>query len=403
MRLWNHVRLTTQATEEAARRLSTGAFPMVTFEELAKGETNNGDPIPSRENPFYHIRVSGEKTWSRSGKSVYLKDTITRKPGQVEMIIRQGHWVKVQIRQENWGHYGNTENYMESKNIDDEDVSEDMAGLTPRIRAWNTGFLGDSILQLTIYGGGSLATSSESLDVSEAFENMEHLGNTSWFQLETSGEAAGGWGGTGTFAMLAPYPPLLVGGEMVEDPRGARRLRWGDADDGCRVTLLDWGLTIDDSGQTYEAVEDEATSRDSDNRRGVEIGSQYLVDQWNTERFGDAEDPEGWFYTVTTAYESNDQIYRVFVNGVQMGDDYYTEEAVNERAQYWLDYYKTNPLPQYLKRERGQSENPPDPEAIPDWLKWAILIGGGALGAYFLFTFTRSLGNTAGQRLAESA
>ncbi len=166
---------------------------------------------------------------------------------------------------------------------------------------------------------------------------------------------------------------------------------------------MDWGLTIDDSGQTYEAVEDEATSRESDNRRGVEIGSQYLVDNWNITRFGDGEDPEGWFYTVTTGYEANDQVYRVYINGVQMDDDYYTEEAANTRAQHWLTYYETNDLPQYLKREKGITEPEPEPEAIPAWLKWAILIGGGALAAYFLFTFTRSLGNTAGQRIAESA
>ncbi len=199
---------------------------MVTFKELAKGEMNDGTEIPSRENPFYHIRVSGQKDWSSSGKSVYLKDTITRAPGQVEMIIRQGHWVKVQIKQENWGHYGNTEDFMESKNIDDEDVSEDMAGLTPRIKAWNTGAFGDSVIQFTIYGGGSLATSSESLNLSKTFEDMEHLGNTSWFQWESGDDVAWGWGGKGTFVMLAPYPPLLIGSEMVEDPRGARRISW---------------------------------------------------------------------------------------------------------------------------------------------------------------------------------
>ena len=93
---------------------------MVTFKNMIEGVVRNPDyeggifgagnrlqTIPARENPFYHTRLTKEGDnyeWADGDNAVVLQDALNSK-AQLELIVRQGFWVTLQVSQTDWHHY----------------------------------------------------------------------------------------------------------------------------------------------------------------------------------------------------------------------------------------------------------------------------------------------------------
>ena len=381
---------------------------MPNFKEYMNGKLANGEEIPARENPFYHIRKTGQTQWQNSNRTLWLKDTVTRRQGTLEFIVRQGHYVKVELESEEAG-------YFQGKNLgfmaeDYEEYSYDADGMRQdipdhRITQFEKG--GNSFLQLDMYGGSALAISSEEL---------QHISDTIPTEYNTGKLHGIGVRDISTYIYLAPHPPMLIAGQMTSDPVQARSFKFTDFDDNVFVRLLEVGITEGPDGQTYESAANSATSNNSQNNTGgTQVGSRYTVDDLQTTRFGSGDDPEGRAFNVSIVHDPTDMAWWVTINGVRWSPDsnsdpYYSESEADTEAARLLAYFKANDLPEILRKEVQQATEPPQEIKIGgiDWsfnnpfmLYGSILLGTVAIGLLG-YIFIKSLGTTAGERVANA-
>ena len=385
---------------------------MPTFEQFVKGE------VPEQDNPFYHHRITGSRDWDLGGSRVKLWDggpswTGWKNQGQIELMVKAGWRLEIEIRHEN-DNYFETSGYAEARK-------------DSRFKAYGTGTLGnDSVAQFVMYGGSALAVSSESLDLSDTYENDSlsgGLGNTSWLQMEETGTAAGGgfWGGVATHVYLTPSPQYFVGGQYMRDPDYPedfpRSIKWADGDDNVFVKLIsieripfeqsaqDYSSSVDSTGVTQDQLDD--------------TDSQVAVfSEWTYDRiYENQEDPYGWFYDISVAFERFDQIYSVMVNGITASNPTWgIETPIEQNALDWAEalqeQFQDSGLPVAYQLEKADPEpvpppivpklpTIPNPLAPKDNLLRNILIGGVVLlvAGIFIYNFAQAAGQGVAQKV----
>ena len=369
---------------------------MVNFRELVEGK------VPAQDNPFWHHRLTGDRTWDMSDNRVKLHDgNLFNKQGQLELMVKAGWRIEIELKQEN-DNYFETAGYAEARK-------------DSRFKAFGAGtpIRHDSVAQFTLFGGSALAVSSESLSLSETYESDSlsgGLGNTSWAQLEEHGSSAGGgfWGGVATHVYLAPAPLYFVGGEYMRDPNHPedfpRTIKWADGDDSVYVKLI--GI---ERIPEADAVQDNTSSQDSegitDRQRDDAGGSISVWSEWDYDTlYEKQEDPEGWFYDISVAFEKYDQIYAVFVNGIQVnspswGMETPFEENAVELANDLQDQFQDSGLPTIYRHERAPPETPPPKDDSWSWQVWAGIIVVGLFGVIFVYSMASAVGRTATEKV----
>ena len=376
---------------------------MPNFKEYMQGEMANGEPIPSRENPFYFISKSGTTNWRNQDRELELVDTVVSQQGTLNFIVRQGHYVKIEIEHEESGYFKGRN--MGIASDDYASYSYDYDGNIQqipdhRINQFETGIGGNSILQLTMYGGSAIAISSEELDHISSVIETEYRPN---IHVGLGGRDDSAW------IYLTPSPPQIIAGEIVTDPVAGRSLKFYDFDDTVYVRLLEVGLTVDASGETYESAVNDAVSFGSFNRHGgEEVGSRFETDVVNVERAGNSQDPAGQVFTITVVEDSIDQTWTVHVNGVKWspsgeGEVYFSREEADTEAARLLEYFQNNELPNVLKKDI--LDPTPEPEPFQwSWnnpvVKWGTIAIVVAVIGFGIYTFTRTAATESGKRLA---
>jgi hypothetical protein len=344
---------------------------MPSFRELVQGD------VEASGNPFYHHKLFGQKEWLSSNK-VYLKDTWVRQQGTLELIVKAGWMVELEIRSENAGHFGGS-NYLGVANWL---YGSPELEMDDRIQQFETGAFGDSVIQIKMYGGSALATSSEELELSSSFRDTEGIGQLS------------GWGrkDIGTYLFLAPRPAQQVAGEWVEDPNGARTIMWGDADDGCSVKLISYDYNPEEYGT---AVQGDTTSFGStgvtqqQREQARFTGTIAIQSAWeNVQTFTETDE-----YVIIIKFDSTDQIYGVFINGVRAGGDFYDTESAVAFAASEDERIKESGLdPIYVRESSEALVNPggvglanPKAPAIGFAIGGSLLIVAGVILFGYLF------------------
>ena len=344
---------------------------MPSFRELVEGD------VEASGNPFYHHKLFGQKEWI-SGNEVKLIDTVVRQQGTLELIVKAGWMVELEILSKNAGHYGGA-NYL--------GVSNWLYGspeleMDDRIQQFETGAFGDSVIQIKMYGGSALATSSEELELSSSFRDTEGIGQLS------------GWGrkDIGTYLFLAPRPAQRIAGEWVEDPNGARTIMWGDADDDCYVKLIGYEYNPEEYGT---AVQGDTTSFGStgvtqqERERARREGSVAVSSAWeNVQTVTETDE-----YVIIIKFDPTDQVYAVFVNGIRSGPDFYDLPSAVAYGASEADRIEEDGLdPIYVRESSEALVNPggvglanPKAPAIGFAIGGSLLIVAGVILFGYLF------------------
>ena len=267
----------------------------------------------------------------------------------------------------------------------------------PRLNQFKTGIGGNSILQVTLYGGSALAVSSEELDLVSAAITKDY---------KTGKLAGSGVKDVSTYIYLTPAPPQIVAGEIITDPVAGRSLRFSDSDDDIWVRLIEVGLTMDATGMTYESGVNDATGTYSQNQKQASQDGTFSRDTVTVERYGNGVDPEDHVFTITIVEDNDEQTWTVNVNGVlwapgQNEEPFYSLEEAEAKAAETQIYFEQNILPLAYRKEI--QELTPEPEGFQwSWdnpvVKWGTIALGVVIVGFVIYTFTRTAATEATKR-----
>ena len=346
---------------------------MVTFRDLVKGE------VAPQENPFFHhnIREPGDSNynWKNSGRRLKLDEVAYDYDANgptLELVVKAGWYAKIQIKTEN-SEYFTGFSVMSDWGFDTDAERP--------ITTFETGL--KSVLQVSLYGGAALAVSSEELSLSPYMKRF--LGYSSNPDLGV---------------VILVTPPADAEGVDPED--AIRRLTFNEMDDGCSVTLIEWGRDVTHGSAVTEAT----TSRDS---MGIEeflaqfpdyeeTSQDSIFSQWTYDRIVEAHtDSMGNLYDISVAFINPNGPFHVMVNGFT-AEEYTTAFAAESEANRLdAEWSPDGVLPLYYRREVSPPDVPDEPFewfGLGEWFSdlpsgWvlaggAVAIVGGVLVGYFL-------------------
>lgn len=352
---------------------------MATFEEVV-----NGDIVP-HDNPFYHrnIRKESDTEWIRGGKSLKMSEIaydVNAKGPTLELIVKAGHYARVQIKSRNSGFFGDTDDYTRG---------------SWNLKAFDNG-INNSFLIVTLYGGAAIAVSTERLSLSDSFKT--HL---------RTDEA--GIPGDDVGVVLAAAPKPMGPGENVGD---GRRFEWDEMDESCVVSLVSWGRDT----SAGKAVTEQTTSRDS---MGIEEFLAQFPDQgessedsifsiWTMERIVEAHaDSQGFLYDISIGWTNPMGPYFIMVNGIDAGQENTFGEAKEEVSRLDAEW-RTGNLPLIYRREVVEEEEPNEidwnwkPDWWPSWFEVGgvgLIIVGVVIAGVVVFFMARQVGKNAAAKV----
>jgi hypothetical protein len=350
---------------------------VVTFRELVEGD------VPPQDNPFYHHRLSGKASWWKTGNTVRLDEKWGSGDGQLELAVKAGFYVELEIRQDNWGHYAGSEDAI---------GWGESVGEVNYVKTFDQNW--DSYLQFRCFGGSLVAVSSEKLVLSNTMKGLFTQTNRKY----------------GTMLSLTPNPQTTWEVSQMEDGNAPRTrfIAYGDADRKCWITLTAWGRDT----EFGVAVQEQTVSMESEGVTEEQIvaaeesGSSAVFSDWTYDRIYEKQtDPEGWEYDISIAWRSEAGPYRVITNGVTE-EDYPSYGGAEEYANFLNEKYSTDGLPPMLRREVGEKEIEKKFELKMPEVDWWKVGGAGTIllgvviGGLVIFFAVRAFGTTAGKKAA---
>ena len=259
----------------------------------------------------------------------------------------------------------------------------------------------NSFIQFTAFGGSSIVVSPD---------NLTKDPQVSGWMKEYNPRNRNNMG-----MMLNLAPPAT---QYDDDHARTRIIEYGESNEDEFVYLVGWGRDVTHG----QAVQENTFSQDSMSYEEFmamfpESQDEFdsptsVIDVWKRERVIEAgEDSQGWLYDISILWRVDNQ-YFVGVNGETFDDAWPTMGEAQEEAMRLDAEYKEGVLPEYLRREFVEEDEPEGMQKGDftwDNLKWdwvgkpMLIMAGIAIVGLVIFFTVRSVGTEAGKKAVGSA